>query len=124
MNELHEEGLPYYKIADRVGRANSTVSKHCNGGCDHGREFPGINTIDDIGDEIEKLADDIERIPGPKDWDNWPKRPCASSTVQSRYGPWEDVLERSSLPIVPVWSPKPIRALAYQKPGLQSHSND
>lgn len=119
IRELHDEGIPQYRIGEAFDRSVQTVRRHIRGSCQHRgggrRQTPDRSTLIDA---LHKLAAEIDRIPSRTDWDTWPDRPCDGATAKEVFGSWGDALEATEFPPLPEGAPVSIRAAAYQKPEL------
>lgn len=67
---------------------------------------------------LNRLADELGRVPNTGEWNGWEDRFCYSDRIQERYGSWEDALEAAGIPVVPLRAPDAIRQIAYERPDL------
>lgn len=125
MRELNADGLTVLEIANRMDRCRSTARRHVGGSCQHcsddalsvgRRESP---TPDDIHDEINRLADDMGRVPSQTDHVAWDDRDWHAKTLTEAVGGgWKAVLNAADMPDIPVESPKFFRKKVYENPDL------
>lgn len=114
MREMHADGAPYTRIADKIGCAPETVGDHCRGRCQHERSLDSSINRAAIEFRLVRLAETLGRVPTMEEWDNAERASPTASHVAGVYGSWSDVLREVGLPVVPSNARQPIREQAYQ----------
>lgn len=131
MRDLNADGLTVFEIADSLDRCGSTVRRHVGESCQHcsddalsvgRRESP---TVDDVHDEINRLADDMGRVPSQTDHVTWDDRNWHTKTMTEAVGGgWKAALRAADMPDIALDSPKFFREKVYESPELVGGFDD